>query len=129
MASGKRQGTWRLVHIVINLPDSMMDPKRVLIGLKIRQFVWSFHLFFLVSSCILMGFLGVLIIPKWLIVDSQTDCNTFWKIFGTSNMDPRTPYLLQKYFNEYKKIWKYVVCVCKSWYMKFENCRHSVYMF
>ena len=40
--------------------------------------------------------------------DFRTYCNTFWIIFGTpknrQNMDPRTPYVLQKCLKTYKKL-------------------------
>ena len=63
-----------------------------------RVFVFSWFVI------IIVGFLGSLIIPKWLINDS-------WSFLelpkNRQNLDPRTPYLLPEYFKQYKKIWEH----------------------
>ena len=60
------------------------------------------------------GVLWFLIIPKWLINDSGHIAilvGTFLLGLPTNRpkVDTRTPYLLQKHIETYKKIWKHVI--------------------
>ena len=65
---------------------------------------------FLVFQCICW----VLYSLKWSKIANlglRMDCHIFLDIYGTikfrPNIDPQTPYLLQKYFQKYKNAWKH----------------------